>query len=177
MNKYLAENLGKNEKVILEAKFNKMCLIPYLTLIGLGIIFFILALTIDFVGIYFGFLSAVFIISSAIQILSFSHMCLVITDKRVLGKVGLLSVATLDYPIEKVDNVAMSAGILGKFFNYYSLSIQTAGTDAKRGGFRFNGVQNAVEFKNNLVAAIEQHAEDARKAQAEEIAKAMSGKQ
>lgn len=105
------------------------------------------------------------------------NMCLVVTDKRVLGKAGVLSMATLDYPIGKVDNISLNAGIFGNFFKYYSISIQTAGTDAKNKGLKFGGIKNAVEFKNLVVAAIEQHAENARKAQAEEIAKAMSGKQ
>ena len=37
-------------------------------------------------------------------------------------------------------------------------------------------IKNAVELKNHVMVAIEQHADDARRMQAEEIAKAMDKK-
>ena len=181
MNKYLTENLAKDEKVVLEAEINKLCFIPYLVSVGLGIVLFFIGLSFD--GLFslfkptFILISLVLIVVSVMQIVSLNNMCLVVTNKRVLGKVGFLSLATLDYPIGKVDNISLNAGIFGNLLKYYTISIQTAGTDARNRGLRFGGIKNAVEFKNLVVAAIEQHADDARKAQAEEIAKAMSGKQ
>ena len=181
MNKYLTENLAKDEKVVLEAELNKMCFIPYIVNIVLGLILFIIGLSFD--GLFsmltpcFILISLTLIIVSGLQIVSLNNMCLVVTNKRVLGKVGFLSLATLDYPIVKVDNISLSAGVFGNLLKYYTISIQTAGTDARNRGLRFGGIKNAIEFKNLVVAAIEQHADDARKAQAEEIAKAMSGKQ
>lgn len=182
MSNYIAENLGKDEKVIMEAKLNKLCFVPRLITIGLGLIFLIVALVLpDYlfvVTVSIVVFSASAIITGALNVLALWNMSLVVTDKRILGKVGILSIATLDYPIEKVDNISLKAGVLGNFFKYYALSIQTAGTsDATSKGIKFDGIENAVEFKNVVVAAIEQHAEDARRLQAEEIAKAMASKQ
>lgn len=192
MSNYIEENLGKDEKVIMEAKLNKLCFVPKIIAIALGIITFIIALVLnsELGSLFTAFtifliaLSVSIIVRNVFSILSLWKMQLVITDKRVLGKVGFLSISALDYPIEKVDNVSLKAGIFGNIFKYYTLSVQSAGSSGvmntangrRSGGISFDGIENAVEFKNLIVSAIEQHAEDSRKLQAEEIAKAMSGK-
>ena len=97
---------------------------------------------------------------------------LAITNKRIVGKVGILRVDTIDFPIEKVDNVTYNAGIFGNLFKYYTLQITGTSGDKKE----LKMVANAQAFKNAVSEAIERHAEEARKAQAAEIAAAMGNK-
>lgn len=96
---------------------------------------------------------------------------IVITNKRIIGKRGVLRVRSIDIHIDKVDTVNISAPLLGRIFKYYSLSIKGSGTGEP---IAFFGVKNANEFKNAINSEIEHHAEVARNAQAAQIASAMN---
>lgn len=95
-----------------------------------------------------------------------------ITNKRIIGKCGIIKVKVIDLHIDKVDTVNISATFWGRIFKYYKLSVVGSGAGEP---VWFNGVSNANQFKNMVNNAIEQHAEDARRAQAMEMAQAMSG--
>ena len=56
---------------------------------------------------------------------------LLITNKRVVGKVGILKVDTIDFPIEKVDNVAYNANIAGNIFKYCTVVVAGTNGDKK----------------------------------------------
>lgn len=109
-----------------------------------------------------------------IKIIALACTCLCITNKRVIGKAGILSVNTLDYPINKVDNVELNAGIFGNLFHYHTVTVRGGGSSDTQ--IRFRGISNAQKFKNTITEAIERHADEARKAQAAEIARAMANK-
>lgn len=96
---------------------------------------------------------------------------IVITNKRIVGKRGVLRIRSLDIHIDKVDTVNISAPLLGRIFKYYSLTIRGSGSGE---AIEFFGVKNANEFKNAVNNEIEHHAEEARSAQAAQIASAMN---
>jgi uncharacterized membrane protein YdbT with pleckstrin-like domain len=100
---------------------------------------------------------------------------LVITNKRVLGKKGIFSLFAVDYPINKIDQIRISAGFFGKIFNYSCLIIKGT-SDSGISGLKFYGISNAIELKNCISDALDAYAEEARKSQAEEIANAMTHK-
>lgn len=112
-----------------------------------------------------------------IKFLRWLTMDLALTNKRVIGKMGILSINALDFHIDKVDHVQIKAGVWGKLFHFYSLKVVSVGganQGSERGGnSQFIAIKNAPEFKNAVTEAIEQHSEEARRAQAEEIARAM----
>ena len=89
-----------------------------------------------------------------------------------MGKVGILKVDTIDFPIEKVDNVTYNANIAGNIFKYYTVVVAGTSGDKKT----VKTVANALNFKNAVNEAIERHAEEAIKAQASEIAATMNNK-
>lgn len=169
MSKYIEKNLGRDEEVVLEIKKSILYLIfPFIILvlsIVAGVIFFSFYMIIIGAIIFLYFL------------LKFLTINLAVTNKRVIGKVGIISINALDMHIEKIDHVQVQAGLLGRLFKYYSLkviSVGGAGYNSKGAGkSTFVGIKNAHEFKNIVTEAIEKHAEEARKAQAEEIARAM----
>lgn len=113
------------------------------------------------------------IVPLLIRIIVIKTTYLTVTNKRVVGKQGILRIQTLDVPVEKVDNVSFNAGIIGNLFHYYSLTIKSVGSE----GWVFRAISNAQQFKDRVNDAIEKHAEQARKEQAEQIALAMHGGQ
>ncbi len=198
---YVAKNLKKDEKIIIYAKFSKWQVIEsvfvLLLIIGVGIVVqnlfkWIFAAIPDEVmypeildkitGIIAKIIYVVGAIWFIIDVLSMLTSKLAVTNLRVIGKLGILSVKLTDIPINKVDSVNVEAGILGRIFGYYALSISTAGNatvgagDAAGKGTIFPAISNANQVKNAINDALEKYADETRKAQAKEIANAMNQK-
>ncbi|MDE5721973.1 MAG: PH domain-containing protein [Clostridia bacterium] len=184
---YAEKNLNRNEQIVFQAKKSFLAVVP-------SLIWCIVLLAGVIVGtVYLGKIDgdsakqAVSIVTIVLwviwalcgvlpvifKIINLACSCLCITNKRVIGKIGVLRIHTLDYPIDKVDNVSLKAGALGNLFHYHTVSVLGGGGgDAE---IKFIGISNATQFKNSITEAVERHADEARKAQAEEIARAMSG--
>lgn len=150
MGKYVNEHLNRNESVINTAQLSKWYL--------LGPILF---------GVLFCWLIIPPIIA-IIRIIQFFCIELAITDKRVIGKTGIISTKSLDAPLNKIQNCSAESGLIGKIFGYGTVKIMTAS-----GTFNYVGVKEADVFKNRVLDQIEQYENDKIKAQAAEMAKAM----
>ena len=186
---YVESNLRKGEQVIAEAKISFLWLIPAIVwaviLIAIGIVFYISpdillgksmsAQDIEKSGQVLVIILIFFVASGALvffaRFLQMVTTHLVVTDKRVIGKVGVFSVKTMDIPIEKVDNCAYDAKFLGNLFKYYTVTLKSAS-----GNYTYKGIHNAALFKNKTIDAIDSRQEYLRKAQAMEIANAMNAK-
>lgn len=186
---YVEKSLRRDEQVVTKAKISFWWLFPSIlraaVLIALGVVLKSVlgkgdsainkvggTYNLSNLGTYLMFalcgVAALIIIWKIIIILT-TH--LVITNKRVLGKQGVISIKTMDVPIEKVDNISYEGGVLGNIFHYYKTSIKSTSSE-----FDFKGISNAQEFKNRLMDAIDNRASDLRKAQAAELAAAMNSK-
>lgn len=191
---YVERNLGKDETIVITAKKNWLYLLPAILQV---IVFLVIAIAIHVVVpdaledaedmgnylIYVGW--ALFALAGVlpfvISLLKLLSLELVLTNKRLVGKEGILRIHALDVHVDKLDSVSVSAGFWGRIFRYYTLtvvSIGGAGADtrpSRKGdkGNNFFGISNAQEFKNAVTEAIELHAAEARRQQAEEIARAM----
>lgn len=120
-----------------------------------------------------------FVISALVFLNKLSKFCtcdLALTNKRVVGRIGLLNKRVTDIHIDKVDNVQIKSSLFGNLMKYFSISVKGASSEAGEAGRNFVGIKNAQDFKDRTNEVIEQHAEEARKAQAAEIARAMSNK-
>ena len=103
------------------------------------------------------------------KVIGFLSFDLAITNKRVIGKTGLISTKALDAPLNKVQNASVANGLFGKIFNYGTVRIDTAA-----GTYTFYGIKNPNNFKTMLMNQIDQYEEDKIKQQAEEMAKSMA---
>lgn len=152
MGKYVENNLGKNENIVKKAELNWVSLIP--TWFG---------------GLLFSFLLLIPLIKAIIATVKFFNVELAITNKRVIGKTGVVNTSALDAPLNKIQNVSVRDSLWGKILNYGTVQIDTAA-----GKYTFNMVKNANAFKGMVMAQIDQYEEDRIKQQAAEMANAMS---
>ncbi len=192
MSKYVERNLNNGEEIIFKAKKSVWALLPiFLYFLVCLIAAIVLQISVfdkmseassDIASLFsipaWVILVGISGIELIVSILRWISLELCITNKRVIGKMGVLSIHTLDYMIGKVDNVCIEAGVIGNIFNYHTVSVRGGGEIEKRHKDKnnFKGIKNAREFKNILTEAIEQHAASARKDQAMEIAHAMAEK-
>lgn len=176
---YVERNLGKNEKIVTKAKISWLTLVPRIIWLAICVaIYFVLKNQLSEasngkVGSvnsdYLYIILVVGVIPLIAKIIVNASCQLAVTNKRLVGKIGVFKINTVDAHIDKVDNVSYKAGFFGNIFHYYEVTIQSVG-----GAWaKFKGISNALEFKNKVNEAIEQHAEEARKIQASEIAAAM----
>lgn len=175
---YIESNLRKEEQVVVRAKISWWTLVaPALLAIVAWVGAFVLMGKIEMpdkdaksiitiVLLVLGFLFTIPLIK---RVLINATTHLAVTNKRVIGKVGVLKVDTIDYPVDKIDNVSYNAGFFGNIFKYATVQIGSVSGEKKSIG----AIGNAQVFKNSVTDAIEKHAEEARKAQAAEIAAAM----
>ncbi len=182
MKDYVEKNLQKNEKIIIRAKHCKI--VPIIMLV-LGILIAILALLMliaePAIGIIFLAFSLLLIV---MPILTIKNMTLVVTNKRVMGKYGILNSKSFDYPIEKIGIVQVKTTLLGMIFKYKVINISNDELSAQSKKFfapkrnsteqMFKYITNANEVKNAITSAIDSFNEEKAKMQAQYIADAMS---
>ena len=152
MSKYVESNLGKNEQIVKKADLNGLFLLSKWIF-----------------GILFCWLLLIPTIKALIATVKFKNIELAITNKRVVGKVGVANTSALDAPLNKIQNVSVQQTFGGKIFNYGTVTIDTAA-----GKFLFPAVKNADAFKGMVMAQIDQYEEDKIKQQAAEMASAMA---
>ena len=177
---YIESNLRKEEQVVVRAKISWWTLVApaLLAIIAWVGAFYLMGLStkdqsnsgageiLVYVALVLGFLFTIPLIK---RVLINATTHLAVTNKRVIGKVGVLKIDTIDYPVDKIDNVSYNAGFFGNVFKYATVQIGSVSGEKKQIG----AIGNARDFKNSVTDAIEKHAEEARKAQAAEIAAAM----
>ena len=186
MSRYVEGHLRKDEKVLVEVKKNWLAIIGNIINMVLTVVIDVLILVImkkqlggrmdSRLTMVYGVVVFTLVMSlfmNGKQILDMLAMDLAITNKRVIGKVGLFSVDAIDFPIDKVDSISYKATFWGRIFKYYRVEINGSGNTKKV----MNSVVNADELRNGLNEAVEMHAEEARKAQAEQMARAIAAAQ
>ena len=103
------------------------------------------------------------------DIIRFCCTKLEITNKRVKGKTGLVNTNELDSPLNKINSVQVKQGIMGKIFNYGTISITTASSM-----FEFAFIVNPNDFKTTLNNQIEAYDDERIEKQAKKLANAIN---
>lgn len=149
---YVEKNLGKNEVIVKMADKNKL---------------FLLGVWIK--GILLCWLLFIPLIKAIAATIRFNNMELAITNKRIVGKVGVFNTKTLDAPLNKIQNVGEAQKFFGKIFNYSTITINTAA-----GEFSFDCIKSGAQFKNMIMAQVDQYEEDRIAQQASQMASQMA---
>lgn len=152
MGQYVEKNLTKDEKIVKNANKTALCLVG-----------------IWFKGILLFWLLFIPTIQAIVKTIQFFCIDLALTNKRVIGKVGVFNTSALDLPLDKVQNVSTHQGFWGKIFKYGTIVISSASDT-----FTCNYIHKVDDFKNAIMAQVEVLQEDRMKKQAEEMAKAMA---
>ena len=152
MGRYVEQNLTRNEKVVKEAELNVLKLVAAWVF---GIVFFWLLLIPTYRAIK--------------ATIIYCNTELAITNKRIIGKVGVATSGSLDAPLDKIQTVGVVTTLGGKRLNYGTIKISTAAGDCL-----FHGLKNPESLKNMITVAMDEAEEEKVKHQAEEMAAAMA---
>ncbi len=176
MGNYVEKNLIKHEKIIKKAElsfipliinFIKLALTVALVccfysflekgkeLLGVSWMELISDLSL-FTIIWFviGVMISVFVISHDLKsIFRYFNMELAITDKRVIGKVGIISTSSMDVPLDKIHSVTVSNGLFGKLFNYGTIVVSMSTFET----FRYKFIKSPDDYKVTLMQEIDRY--------------------
>lgn len=147
MGKYINNSLViSEEKVIREGKVSFASIVPHI---------FLMLIVIGFFSIWK-------------PIFKLFTTELAYTNKRLLGKTGIIKTEEMNSPLSAIQNIKVQNGLFGKIFNYGNISISTAS-----GTYVFNYIKHATEFKNMLSLQIEEYKKAEMEENALKIAQAM----
>ena len=126
---YTAATLQPDERPLHKTSLHWMVLIvPILAAIFLLIIIGPVGMIASWKGLSWVWLLLVIPVAIvALAVLAVKTSELVITDRRVLIKVGFIQRQTFEMFISKIESVAVSQGMLGRFFNYGTVEIRGTG--------------------------------------------------
>lgn len=145
----LSNNLQRNETVIMEGK------VHWATLIAPVILTFITC----------GFM-IIWLIPRLIHMLTTE---LSLSNKRLVGKYGLINTKQMDSPLNKINSVTVESGLIGKIFGYATITVNTASTV-----YIFKNIANGDAFRYSILEEMEKYEEARIKDQASAIAGAIN---
>ncbi len=93
---------------------------------------------------------------------------LVITNKRLRGKTGIINTNELDSPLNKINSVQIKQGAMGKICHYGTLIISTSSSV-----YSFDYIDRPYDFKTILNNQIEAYDDARMEKQAKKLASAM----
>ena len=152
MTKYVERNLGKNETIVKQAKLT----IAFLVITWLK-------------GILFCWFFLIPLFKAIQATIKHFRTELAVTNKKVLGRVGVFNTKALDAPLSKIQSISVTQPFFGKICNYGTVRVSTAAGD-----FIFEAIAAPDAFKGIVMAQIDQYEEDRIKQQAAEMAGAMA---
>ena len=162
---YIQENLMPNEKVLFSARVHPAVFLPAIIPFVVGVGFGIYALSTigrqDMTGgilMWFNlFIAALFFL----LVIRFGLEALVsmlttefaITNQRVIAKTGFIHRRTLEMLLSKIESVAVYQHILGRMFNFGSVTVVGTGGTKER----FMAIAEPIVVRKKINQIIENH--------------------
>lgn len=169
------------ENIIRQSQIHSGCLIPPAIVFGFGILIgFIILIKMlsfyyyDFGIVFFGFfnLFTIFgLIWFVVRYIAYKTNDLILTNKRVFGKCGLISTTQMQSPLNKIVSVSFSNGPIGKIIGYGTVRIATASTT-----FKFRFIRDGQTLYNDIFNQLEVNEVECREKNAKAIVDAMAEK-
>ena len=142
------------EKIIKKAEISSAI---YLIPLVVGLITLIF-----FIGLFFIFLAIIFYFKAG-------NAELIITNKHLIGKAGVISSEQMQIPLNMVNTVSYEKGFFGKMFGYGTIKITSQVEDCV-----FENVKDVEEFHRILLSEISKFDDNRMIKQANYISKALN---
>jgi membrane protein YdbS with pleckstrin-like domain len=169
------------EYVIRQSQRHIGCLYLPLLVLGFGILmgFFSFVIMLSNGYYYFGmgiplFLNGFTIIGLIwfiVRYIGYKTNDLILTNKRVFGKCGLISTIQMQAPLNRIDSVSFKNGLIGKIIGYGTVRIATASTT-----FKFRFIRDGQTLYNDIFNQLEVSEVEKRDENAKAIVDAMAEK-
>ena len=131
------------ERIIKKSEIHPGCLVAPGILIFLGFLWFLIVIFSSsyyyldvafYAGIFLNPILIIGIIWLLVRLVGYMNNDLILTNKRVFGKCGLISTTQMQCPLNKITSVSFTNGLMGKLLGYGTVRIASGATQFK---FRF----------------------------------------
>lgn len=140
----MERELGKNERVVKMAEVRMALVIPYVLIGAL----------LCFTGRIGGTIG---VLLAAVTYLAFHGQKLMLTDRRLVGKLGIIRIISMDAPLNKINMVSVEKSLYARILGYGHLKITTAAGD-----YDYKFIKNADEFRAAVMEAIDRYERNGR---------------
>jgi len=157
---YIRDNLMPNEKVIFSARVHPAILTPAGISFIAVIVFVVSGLRQNEISGWFSFLIAGMFLLITIRLVFEALIALIttefaVTNRRVIAKTGFFHQRTLELFIPKIESVAVYQNIVGRMFNFGSVTV--IGTGGTRE--RFVAIAEPIAVRRKLNQVIENYSQ------------------
>lgn len=121
--------------------------------------------------VFFNGFTIIGLIWLLIRFIGYKTNDLILTNKRVFGKCGLISTTQMQSPLNKIDSVSYSNGLFGKIIGYGTVRISTTSST-----FKFRFIRDGQTLYNDIFNQLEISEVESRNLDAKAIVDAMAEK-
>lgn len=178
--KYNIDMMG-GEFIIRQSQIHEGCLILPGIVVGFGVFIGFLILIRMAGAIYvspataffsiFNGLTIVGLIWLVIRYVAYKSNDLILTNKRVFGKCGIISTTQMQAPLNRIDSVSFKQGLMGSAIGYGTVLIATHSA-----AFKFRFVREGESLYNDIFNQLEATEIEGRNLDAKAIVDAMAEK-
>lgn len=148
----IENNLGKNESVVRKADISMVALVPSIVL---GLVFLVLGVV--------GIVLAVLVIAA--KVIELKSIKLVLTNRRLLGKMGIIGTKDMDVPLNKINTISVEKKLMGQIFGYAHVIVGTSS-----GQYDVKYIKDADTFRSTVMEQIDRLEEYKMQQQAQQFA-------
>lgn len=141
---YIENNLLPDEQIIYKTKLHNIIFLKPIVFLLIGILLFFTGMA----GIQIGTFIILFIFIPMLinAFVAKTTSEFVVTNKRIVIKVGWISRRILELNNSKIEGVGVDQGILGRAFNFGTIFISGTGTSKQH----FKNIVNPLEFRKQV---------------------------
>lgn len=164
------------EEVIRSSQIHVGCLYLPLIIMGIGLMIGVMTIiaSISYGAfgpiVIFSFLNIFTIVGLIWFIINYGYKTndLILTNKRVFGKCGLISTTQMQSSLNKIDSVSFSNGLIGKIIGYGTVQITTQSSV-----FKFRYIREGQTLYSDIFNQIEIYVKEKVEENAKAIARAI----
>ena len=153
---YTEQTLVKDEKLTLMAKWHWLIWSHAIILLAIAIVFLAMTAMDDAFSDTSSLLAALFGICGFVKLLTTFIWVktneAAVTTKRVILKTGVISRSTFELNLQKVESVQVDQNILGRIFNYGSVTVLGTG----RASRKINYILDPLSFRAKALAGMDE---------------------
>jgi uncharacterized membrane protein YdbT with pleckstrin-like domain len=136
---YIENNLIKDEEVITKTNIHWSIFLPAAAILALGIC--------RLISVHAGqFLLLIGVGLVAGAYITYKTSEFGITNKRIIGKAGLIKRKSLEIMLTKVEGISVKQSILGRILGYGDVTVNGIGSTKES----FSGIPNPIRFRKIL---------------------------
>lgn len=145
---YIEQTLASDEKIEVVAELHWFAYIKAFTIAFVAFVFVIFSLIYDMSILLFGFIT---VLLALYYFLLIKTTEMVVTNKRVICKVGIISIKTEELKNKKIEAIEMKQNLFGRIFDYGNICFSGTGTSK----VKFLYVNKPHQIKNNIDSIVD----------------------